>query len=330
MKKIVKTSLLVSALVAGTSPAFSQSTGESPTKPATQATVTGVLVRGTRVTMQQPAGFEQSKDFSGFADAATHSSVLVTEMPAPFALATAGFTTEGLATRGMKLLSKSEAQVGEYPGLLIEVEQNGYGLLFRKWLTAFGDKDLTVVVTASFPATEADSLSAKLKAAVLTARYNKQLKIADPVENLPFTISGSTDLKVAGVIQNTLVMNATGAMPKQGDQSDKRSVFVVGKALGSLPISDRATFTKARLYKTEGIKDVEIISENDVTTGGLAAREIIAKASEKDGRQVTIFLNMIFPTDTYFIMQGIADAAVSESMLPQFRAVANSFKLKAQ
>ncbi len=320
MKKNLLFALLAS-LVISASPGLCDA-------PATSET--SVLVRSTRVTMQKPAGFEESKDFSGFSQADTHSSVLVTELPAPFALATAGFTTEGLASRGMKLLSRADVQVGDYPGLLLEVEQSGYGIVFRKWLTAFGDKDITVVVTASFPLDKADTLSSALKSAVLTARYDKQLKIANPIDNLPFTVSGTTNLKIAGVIQNTLMMNASGEMPKPGKLPTKKSVFVVGRALGNMAVGDRAVFTKARLQKTDSIKDVEIVSENDVEKAGLPAREIVATATEKDGGRVVVFLTLVFPADTYYIMQGIADIADRETMVPEFREVANSFKFKAQ
>lgn len=289
-----------------------------------------VLVRGTRVTMQKLAGFTQSMDFSGLADAVTRSSVLVTELPVPYLVTTAGFTKEGLASRGMKLISKSAAQLGDYPGLLVEIEQNAHGITYRKWLTTFGDKDITVVVTASFPIDQVEALSAKLKNVVLSARYDKQLKIGDPLDNLSFTVSGTTNLKIAGVIQNTLMMNATGEIPKPGNPPTKKSVFVVGRALGNMAVADRAVFTKARLQQTYSIENLEIVSENDVKKAGLPAREIVATATEKDGSKVLVFLTMVFPPDTYYIMQGIADIADKETMMPEFRAVTDSFKLKAQ
>ncbi|MBA4076104.1 MAG: hypothetical protein C0508_13760, partial [Cyanobacteria bacterium PR.023] len=138
-----------------------ETTAPAATAPATTGLAT--LVRGTRVSINKTDNFSAAPNFSGFIDKATQSSIMVTEMPSPFEATTAGFNEEGLASRSMKLASKEAVTVGDYPGILCSVKQTAYGTDFSKWILAFGDKDRTIVVTASFPDSEAEKLSASLK-----------------------------------------------------------------------------------------------------------------------------------------------------------------------
>jgi hypothetical protein len=58
-----------------------------------------VRVTGTSVALAPPPGFEPSSRFPGFERADLQSSVMVTEIPGPFAEVTSGLTAAALATR---------------------------------------------------------------------------------------------------------------------------------------------------------------------------------------------------------------------------------------
>lgn len=286
------------------------------------------IVSGTRVRMKQPENFAPSKDFSGFANVESNASVMVTELPAPFAQATAGFTAEGLASKGMKLLSKSSVQVGNLPGLLVEIEQSAYGKNFKKWINAFGNSDTTFIVTATYPIDDEKKLSKSLKDAVLTASFDETIKSASPLEVVPFTISGGDNFKVAGVLQGTLMLTPTGKMGAATGKSS--SAFVVGKALGPVPVGDKSAFAKARLMQTSKVSDIKIISEADRTIDAMPAREVVASAKEANGSSVLIFLTLVYPSQSYFIMQGIAELVDQDKQIEEFRTIAQSFKLKTK
>jgi hypothetical protein len=286
------------------------------------------VVQGTRIRMKHPDSYVLSKDFAGFANVSANSSIMVTELPAPFALATAGFTEAGLASKGMKLLSKAEIQVGDLPGQLVAVEQKAYGLSFRKWINAFGNSEVTFVVTATYPEEKESELAEKLKAVVITARFDPSLKNPSPEDTVPFTISGGSKYKVAGVLQGTLMLTPSGKLAASTGKTS--SAFVVGKALGTIPVTDKIAFAKARLMQTSKVTGIEIVSERDEKIDGMPAREIVATAKEANDSNVLIYLTLVYPSESYFIMQGMSELTDQKSQVDEFRAIAKSFKLKAK
>lgn len=288
----------------------------------------GASVRGTRVQMDVPEDFKPAANFSGFGNEALSASVMVTELPVPFEAATRGFNQAGMESKGMKLISKEPVTSGQYNGFIIEVRQSAYGVDFDKWINVFGDQSMTVLVTATFPVSQSELLSKKLKDAVLSARFDATAKVLDPMDDLPFTVSGTTSLKVAGRVQNTLLLTPSGKMTAPADAEDK-SVFVVGQALSDMEIGDRNAFARARLEKTENLTDIKVIEEKDTTVSGMPAREILASAKSKEGKPVFILQTIAFGRGSYFIMQGLTDMTRKTRMEYEFRSVVNSLKLKA-
>lgn len=283
-------------------------------------------VRGTRVDMEKPAGFVDAPNFSGFQHAEDGSSIMVTEMPAPYAQATAGFNAEGLASRGMKLVSKLDTKVGHFPAMLLEVTQNAYGTDYRKWMLVFGDPSRTVIV-AGTAANAVPTASDVVKKAVLSTSYAESAAVPSMVADLPFTISGTKDLKLANRIQNMLLFTTDGKIgqPKPKDPT----LFIVGQALATnMDIPDKTAFARKRLQQTEGVSNLEVLSEGDVKISGLPAREIAASAVGKKGDKVFILQIIVYAQHSYFVMQGLTDLSMRAAREPEFRLLANSFKLK--
>lgn len=305
-------------------PASPATTAQTTPAPATTAPAT--LVRGTRVSINKTDNFSAAPNFSGFIDKATQSSIMVTEMPSPFEATTGGFNQEGLASRSMKLVSKEAVTVGDYPGILCSVKQTAYGTDFSKWILAFGDKDRTIVVTASFPDSEAEKLSASLKQTLLSARYDSKAQPPDPMADLPFTISGSKTLLMAGRIQNTLLFSPTGKITAI-DPKD-HSLFLVGQALNDIDIPDKADFARTRLKMTANLTDVQILSEKDITVSGMPTREILASGKNKQGDELFVLQDIAYGGGSYFFLQGITDLDQKAEKEPEFKAIVESFKLK--
>ncbi len=285
-------------------------------------------VRGTRVNMESPDDFKPAANFSGFVNDPKHASLMVTEFPIPFEAATDRFNEAALLSKGMKLLSKETIQTGAYPGLLMEARQTAYGSEFGKWMNIFGDKNTTVLVTATFPVAEADSLSKRLKDAVLSARFDAQVKALDPMEDLPYTVSGTTSLKIAGRLQSTLFLNPSGNLPPPPGSSDV-STFVIGQALSDMDVGDKTDFARQRLKKIENLSDLQILEERDVTVGGMPAREILASATAKSGQPLFLLQTIAYGRGSYFVLQGMTEMSTRTRMEYEFHSIINSLKLKS-
>jgi hypothetical protein len=250
---------------------------------------------------------------------------MVTEMPAPYDKATAGFNADGLASRGMKLVSKLDTKVGQFPAMLLEVTQSAYGTDYHKWMLVFGDSTKTVIVTGTAPA-EIPGAADALKKSVLSTTYAESAAVPSMVADLPFTISGTKDLKLANRIQNMLIFTSTG---KIADPTAKDpSLFIVGQALSDVTITDKVAFARKRLQQVEGVTNVEVISEGDRKLSGLPAREITASGVDKKGGKLFILQTIVYAPKGYFILQGLTDLDKRAAREPEFRELANSFKLK--
>lgn len=188
---------------------------------------------------------------------------------------------------------------------------------------------MTVLVTATFPVSQSEALSKRLKAAVLSARFDSTAKTLAPMDDLPFTISGTSSMKIAGRVQNTLLLTPSGKMTPPAD-SDNKSIFVVGQALSDMEVGDKSVFARARLQKTDNLTDIKILDEKDTTVAGLPAREITASATGKQGESVFILQTIAYGRGSYFIMQGMTDMATRTRMECEFRSIINSLKLKSE
>jgi hypothetical protein len=296
---------------------------------APAALADSATVRGTRIQMDVPEGFKPASNFSGFANETLSSSVMVTEMPIPFEAATSGFTQAGMEAKGMKLISKDAADSGDFKGYIIEAKQSAYGVDFDKWINVFGDKSMTVLVTATFPVSQSETLSKKLKDAVLSARFDATAKVVEPMDDLPFTVSGTTSLKIAGRVQNTLLLTPSGKMTPPLDAENK-SIFVIGQALSDMEIPDKSAFARARLQKTDNLTDIKILDEKDTTVGGMPAREITASAKGKQGESMFVLQTIAYGRGSYLIMQGMTEMSKRTRMEYEFRSIIKSLKFKAE
>src|SRR5215468_10554391 len=67
-----------------------------------------IKVPGTKVSLVPPDGLKPSDQFPGFLDEETSSSIMITELPAPYSEMANGFTKEALGARGMNLFSRKD------------------------------------------------------------------------------------------------------------------------------------------------------------------------------------------------------------------------------
>ena len=163
-----------------------------PASPAAEAS----RIPGTKVSLEPPAGFSLAEQFPGFQRADAGASIVVTEVAAPVAELRAGLTSEGVASRGMTLLTSTPATISGQSATLLQVTQNASGTTFIKWMAILGDDTETIMIVGTFPQALADSMSEPIKRSILAARWNPGLKV-DPFDGLPFRVTETASLKFA-------------------------------------------------------------------------------------------------------------------------------------
>ena len=282
-------------------------------------------VKGTGVKIQIPEGFEKAASFNGFQQEATGSSVVVTVIPGPYAAITKAFTEEGLATRGVKLISKKNEKLAGGEGLLLNVSQDAHGQTFHKWMAIFGNTSKTTMVTATFPASNAD-LSKTLHQCVMSVAPadNSSAPIS-----LPFELD---DVEGLVLVESMAAMGKTATFTKNGTTpltEPTDPLFIAAPSLGNVPTGNTKQFATQRLRKTTGTEIDEIQTVAEITIDGISGFEIDATGHlSKSAEKVELYQVMLFPPKGgYFLMTGIVGQEESEEFIPKFKSLAKSWKL---
>ena len=285
-----------------------------------------VKVPGTKVSLAPPAGLKPSEQFPGFGDEETMSSILITELPAPYSLFAAGFTKEALATKGMSLLARKEISLNGRPGILIHVSQEAQGLTFLKWMVVTGNEKETALVTATFLEEMKSRWSSEMERSVLGVQWDVDAKI-DPLAGLNFSFNDDPSLKFAHRITNMVILSKDGAMP---EKENNDPIFIMGSSVAGAMALDVKLLAELRLTQMEQISDPVIKKHSDVTIAGLKGSEIIAEAKWKDSANtpMTVYQLLLLDEKNYFIMQGFAPRKEGEKYLAIFNRIAQSFRKK--
>jgi hypothetical protein len=242
----------------------------------------------------------------------------------PFKEMAAGFSQELMRARGWTLRGKVEIEVEGLPGLLVHFEQPVGSAVFLKWSLAFGDEQRTTMVTATFPAAQEQNLSERLRRSVLSARPSPTAP-PEPGTDLPFTITASQKLKLIPAVSKMLLYTKDGAIPTK---SPNDPLFVAGQAIGNVVITgNQREYAEKRLRGTAETKHLAIVSTEPVTIAGLDGYESVAAADDaKSGTPLAVYQVMLFNGNSYFLMQGLVGTELQGEFLPEFKAMARSFR----
>jgi hypothetical protein len=249
---------------------------------------------------------------------------VITELPAPVEEITAGFTAEGLLSRGMTLLSSEEATVAGLRGRLFSVTQMANGATFEKWMAVFGNSSATVLVVATYPQTLASELRTTMRSAALSATWNPDAKV-DLFDGLSFRIRESEHLKIKSRLQNTLLL----APPEHSSGSPAEPFVVVGSSHSPVQVDDLEGFARRRLVQTAKIANLRDIEGASAEAAGLPAYELTARASDPEsGESLAVYQLVLVSGSSYYLVQGMVGESAFDDYLKEFREVARSLEIR--
>ncbi len=283
-------------------------------------------VPGTSVSLTPPDGFVEANRFPGFMKESTGSSIMITEIPGPYAEVTAGFSDQKrMQAQGMKLLSKSSAKVDGNGAMLLHVEQSAYGTLFRKWLVAVDRSGSTTLIVASYPKAETKKQEQSLKAAILAATFGKQ---TDPMDALSFIAKPEAPFEIAKVMGQNLILSPNGQFPVKDENVP---FMILGlSASEDLAVPDKKAFAERRVTQTATVKNITVQQSTPVTIGSLAGYTTLAEGKGEDAATpLTIYQVLLFDSSGYCVILGVTPSTKREEYLPVFKKVAKSFRMKS-
>jgi hypothetical protein len=285
-------------------------------------------VAGTSVALAAPPGFAASTRFPGFERADLQSSVMVTEIPGPVSELSRGMTADNLATRGMTLISSTKQVVDGKSVLLLKVSQPANGMTVHKWMMVSGDAKTSVMIVGTFPKEHESQIGDAIKQSLLTARWAAAGAPPDHFEGLPFRVSPTTSLKIAGRMSNMLMLTESGQMGPQGPNA---ALFLVGTSLAPVDLSDLKAFAITRASQTKQLKGLRVSEQGATAIANETAYELVAEGTDvATGRPVTLYQLVLPDPQGYVLMQGLVASTRAATMLPEFRRAAQSFRRTAR
>jgi hypothetical protein len=283
---------------------------------------------GTRIALTPPPGFTPATQFSGYQLESLGASIMINEIPGPFAEISAAFSNPSeLSKKGMSLVEKQEVKSNGRDGLLVKTGQSANGVEYLKWHLVIGDEKETVIITATFPKQSEDKLSEPMKASLLTAVWDRN-KAVSPTEGVNYTVDEIGDLKVVRKVSNSLVFTKNGIFPSK---DPAEPLFVVAQSISKTAIPDNEQYAKARVLQISQVKEVEIEKTGQITVDNLEGYEIEAKGKDsKSGQPTVVYQVMLFEEQSYYLMQGLAGEQNRQPSLEAFKAMARTFKRRRQ
>jgi hypothetical protein len=125
-------------------------------------------------------------------------------------------------------------------------------------------------------------------------------------------------------MNNMLLLTESGTMKPQGPNS---AMFIVGSSVAPVRIDDLAAFAESRARQTKQLKAIRIAPHGSVTIDGTVAHELIAEGTDQPtGRAVTLYQVLLPEDGGYVLMQGLVASSRGAALIPEFRAVAQSFR----
>lgn len=280
-------------------------------------------VRGTRVLLDPPPGFKPAEQFPGFLQKETSASIMVNELPAPFAETTRGFTAAGLATRRMKLVTRETITVAGQEGLLLHVTQESQGSLFGKWMLAFGDAQKTVLIVATYPLSGDAALADALKQSVLSAT----LSGAAPslTDGLTFEVTPHAPLEITQRVGNNIVL-------APANRAVDGPLLVISASVTEdlrLPPRQHSAHARQRILQTEHLTGIVVTAEKPVEVAGLAGVSLTGTARDrKTGSEQFVLQTTLYNENGYYLVQGFAPLAERATYEPLFETIIASFREK--
>lgn len=294
--------------------------------PAPAPKTARVLVPGTRIRLEPPAGHEPGRGFLGYQWSESAASLIVVEMPGAYAEVARGFDAKAIEKGGMKLVSATDAKISGRDARLVHTTQESQGIRFEKWIAIYGDDKRSVLLNAVYPEELAGTFSAPMKAALLGSEWDPDLEV-DPFAPLPWTIAKPEGLRFAGNMGTTLAYTEDGEFVQKGKGGAAR--ILVSPSMGEVQVGDARAFAEKRLAQLPLGKNAAIESSTAFEAGGRTGWEIVAKArDEKEAVDLLVHQVLLVGEGEYHLFVSQCGLDRRETWLPRFRACASSWKLK--
>ncbi len=307
--------IMISALLTLTNfLAFGQEFPKEKTKDHSQ-------IKGTNIFIIPPTSFESSNRFKGFYNPYDpYSIIMVTEIPGPYQEVTKGFNSKTLNARGMKLKIKKNVRLGEFNGVLLELDQFANGIMLSKQILVYGNQKESTLINGTFRKDSLE-LGKKIKLSILSTVIDYELK-NNPRLSLNYSINEKVgSLKFKAVMGNGMIFNRDLKIPTE---SSDRAALITAQSFSNIIIEDKKQFCISRLKQFPG--SYSIVSDKkikEIKIDSLSGFELFAQNNTKE-----MYLVILFEQNSgYYILSGTY-LKESSKTISDIKRIIKTFKRK--
>jgi hypothetical protein len=275
-------------------------------------------IPGTKFIMAAPAGFTAARNFIGFQDVETNSSIMLMTISGPYDQVSSGLTDENLLKQGVIVSGRENLTFNNRKAILLKGTQKAYGMTFLKKILVFGNDKRTVIINGAFPE-ERKQLDSAVMVSMLSVQYDEKLE--DGTNNQVMVIDTRGTTYILSGTENKML---TFKQPE--DQSKDAPILIASPSIVKALISDQKAFAVNRLKQLPGHANAVIKETNPIEINGLKGFEVIAENKGASGKTGITYQVMLFTdNDSYYVIVGIAYKDI-ETNLVTFKKLARTVK----
>lgn len=278
---------------------------------------------GTKISLIPPKGFLKASNFLGLQQTQSGSTIMILDIPGPFAEVSKGLTKAGFLSQGVEVKEIENLTLNNLPAILVTGEQNAYGNIYTKFVLCFGTDKETIMVNGASP-NNLKEIAKEIKTSILTSFYEADKKI-NPFDVVDYEIDVSkSKLIFAKSMTNSLIFTADGIIPTKS--ADKTSL-IVAKSYSKTSIEDKKLFCMNRLKQLPiDIERTETTTE--ISIDGVSGYEIIALGKDKKTKEdEKIYQVILFSDSLYYIFYGSTNQDF-EINIGELKKVVKTFRRK--
>ena len=281
----------------------------------------------SRVVLDLPDGYEAAPLFSGFINERLGVSYVILESPLDtYDELVQGFAPEELAKRGITNPERGTLmRSGDY--VYMRARQASAAGTYAKFFIVFRTADQSVLITANVPSEALDQDI--VKPADIERVLASAHTASEPSVRELYRLDYLGGFKPAGTLIGTSKVFTRDGRIGPVREGEPRAVFLVAPSLDKRPVQEPQAFATRLLTALTGYRDLALGAPVDIEVGNITGVAITATAADSETGTRVEMLQVLLPAPGggYFRLLGIAPK--SEALIPEFRRMAERFRLAA-
>lgn len=283
----------------------------------------GIEIRGTRVRLDMPLGFEVAKHFAGLVHYLTGTTVVVRELDVGPLELRGWLEKDALEARGLRRSGAERLEANGREGLVVHATEDREYTDRRHWLGVLGEGQRSVLIVASAQDAFDSHLHDTLMRVLASTLWNPSQPL-EPLEELPFRLPQTRHLAYTPRLSQQLLLLPRDQLgPPSGDapRAIARHYELASE------VADLERFALEHLSGSDQTSTLEDVNGHKLQRDGLPAYEIVAKGADFERlAPLVLYQLLILDEGRFFSIQGFAPLEDRELWVPRFRELARGFQ----